>query len=172
MKKALTNGKMDLQMWQHSPERDSHYIGTRHLVIRMQEVPVKLRATLASIGIFSENTTSNGSNCPDVAKIMHTNSDKPFQQLIDTKFTTMMDKTSYRVFVNEVTNQFVYANDIYITEIESFFGDNAGTWAHDGNKFSPLIFGNHLGLVLPFKVPSEESVITNRIRLMQKGVLA
>ena len=162
MKKALTAGKMDIQMWQWSSEKASHYIGTRHIIIRVKEVPDKLRATLASIGIFSQDNTSQGTVCPDIAKIMHTNEDKPMQQLTDTEFTTTLDKMTYRVFVNDVTNELVIANDTYITEIESFF-NHSGFWQKAEGKYSPLIFGNHLGLVLPFKVPSADSVISNRI---------
>ena len=168
MKKALTHGKVNLQFWQQSATNHCHYIGNRHMLIRVQEVPAKLRATLAGLNMFEPNTTSSGITCPNVEKIMHLNDDKPLQiqQLIDTKFTTTFAKHVFRVFVNQVTNEFVFANDVYITEIEAFFNYDAGSWATDPGKNSPLIYGNHLGLVMPFAIPSGVSELAERIEFI------
>ena len=159
MKKALTFGKNDYVYWAHNSERSSHYIGTRHFMIRVQDVPDTLRKTLASIGLFEIGKTTNGQEAPSVTDIMHKN-DLGYE-LFDTGFVTTLDKTPHRVLINSHTKTATVVNNVYFEEIVTMFGDKH-VWMQGSGRFDPIHYGNYLALLLPISNAGE---IERRVNL-------
>lgn len=156
MKKALTFGKNDYVYWSHEASRDSHYIGTQHMMIRIQTLPDALRKTLATIGLYNQDTCTRGT-MPTVHTII--DNAKVTESLLDTRLTLSLPKPM-RVFIRHSDGKPVFINATYVEEIETFFNSNS-TWRQGTSPVDPLIYGNNVGLVLPFRSPDGVAIMAS-----------
>lgn len=157
MKKSLNPKASGETYWIHSSDRGRHYIGTGHVVIAVQSVDDKLRKILALYGLYESGRSIKARQAQ--AREYHNNVDNMLAeaslsvQLEKTPYLYVHDKTTCRVFLKPDGSQ-VLANETYIAEVESFFG-NGATWYTSDKYFAPLVYGeNRLGMALPIRVPN------------------
>lgn len=154
MKKQAKNGLVYWAEWE-----GNSYIGSRHFIIRVQFVPDNLRAVLAEVGLFAPNTAKNQGVDVKVSDGIHKLIDGAAdgaQAYMDTrlKYTTADKKPmTFRVLKDTNTGKFILSNDDLYEAVAEFF--NYPPISGKGGV-NPIVFGNNLGLVLPYRAKGTE----------------
>lgn len=164
MKKTLNPKIGRRTYWKHSSEHDRHFIGTEHVMISVQHVPDKLRQIIAGYGLFEPNKAVSGGESKDfnssVDRILMTASAEV--ELEKTPYLYTHEKTLCRVFLKPDGSQ-VYVNDVYVTEIEKFFGEENAWYSAAEGQFAALVYGKaRLGLVLPVRVNNDNLKVVRK----------
>ena len=163
MKKTLNPKASNLTYWEHSSEHNRHFIGTHHAMISVQYVPDKLRKIIAGYGLFEPNKAISGGEYKDfissIVRILMTASMEV--RLEKTPYLYTYEKTLCRVFLKPDGSQ-VYVNDVYVTEIEKFFGEK-DAWYSAEDRLAALVYGKgRLGLVLPIRVNNDDLKVVRK----------